>query len=175
MSISDGDLDLFYREVFSPLFWQSKSRKPCRSTSVWTMSVRRVLSFSSLCMSAVLAKPLRITNENNLSPSPSNLIDLAFGSNVSNGTTDTEPSANFNVQCDGDLYGFNPNIADCERAAQSIIPDRQQIVWGERHAGLPFEIFPLPFAVFGGKYVTVNANVEPRTPSVSLVIDIPMC
>lgn len=128
------------------------------------MFVCRILSFSSLSVSAALAKPLRITNENNLSPSLSNVIDLAFGSNVSNGTTAMEPSANFNVQCNGALYGFNPNIADCERAAQSIIPDREPFIWGERHTGLSIEFFPLPFAVFGGKSLTVTENLEPRTP-----------
>ena len=127
------------------------------------MFVCRILSLSSLCISAALAKPLRITNENNLSPSLLNLVDLALGSNVSNGTAAMETSANFNVQCDGALYGFNPNIADCERAAQSIIPDRQQLIWGERHTGLPIDFFPLPFAVFGGKYLTVTKNLEPRT------------
>ncbi|KAF6228107.1 hypothetical protein HO133_007835 [Letharia lupina] len=55
------------------------------------------------------------------------------------------------VRCDGALYGFNPNIADCEGAAQFIVPDSEQLVWGERHTGLPVGIFPLPFAVFGDK------------------------
>ena len=131
------------------------------------MFVYRILSFSSLCIGAALAKPLRMTNENNLSPSLSNLIDLAFGSNVSNGTTGMEPSANFNVQCDGALFGFNPNIADCERAAQSIIPDREQLLWGERHTGVAADFFPLPFAVFGGEYLTVTENLVRRTPLVS--------
>ena len=128
------------------------------------MFICHILSFLSLCISAALAKPLRITNEDNLSPSLPSLIDLAFGSNASNGTTAMGPAAIFNVQCDGPLYGFNPNIVDCERAAQSIIPDREQLVWGERNTGLPFEIFPLPFAVFGGKFLIVTQNLEPRTP-----------
>ena len=130
-------------------------QETCRYKSLWTMFVCRVLSFSLLSISAALAKPLRITNENNLSPSLSNVIDLAFGSNVSNSTTAMEAPANFNVQCDGALYGFNPNIADCERAAQSIIPDREPFIWGERHTGLTVDFFPLPFAVFGGKFLTV--------------------
>ena len=78
-----------------------------------------------------------------------------------------DSSANFNVQCDGALFGFNPNIADCERAAQAIVPDRQQLIWGERRTGMSIDYFPLPFAVFGGKYLTITKNLEPRTPLVS--------
>ena len=78
-----------------------------------------------------------------------------------------EPSANFQIQCDGALFGFNPNIADCERAAQSIIPDREQLLWGERHTSVAADFFPLPFAVFGGEYLTVTENLVPKTPLVS--------
>ncbi|CAF9916553.1 hypothetical protein IMSHALPRED_003232 [Imshaugia aleurites] len=87
------------------------------------------------------------------SPSVSpNLIDVAFASNISSMTPALDTSAeNYMVVCDGARYGFNPNIADCEGAVQSIDPDSDQMVWGERHSRLPVEYFPLPFAVFGDK------------------------
>ena len=115
------------------------------------MFIWRILSFLSLCACAVLAKPLRITSENSLRSSLSDLVNAAFVSNISSGTPALNPSANFNVECNGAHYGFNPNIADCERAAQSIIPDSEQLIWRERHTGTAEEFFPLPFAVFGGK------------------------
>lgn len=115
----------------------------------WIMFICRIFSFVSLYTGAVLAKPLRIVNENTLSPSVSNIVDAAFGLNVS---TSTLAPANYNIECNGTLYGFNPNIADCENAAQSIMPDREQITWSERRPGSPGDFFSLPFAVFGGKW-----------------------
>ena len=116
------------------------------------MFVCRAFSFLSLYAGAVLAKPLRIVNENTLSPSVSNLLDATFGPNVSASTPALGPPANFNIECNGALYGFNPNIADCEGAAHSVMPDREPIHWGERRTGLPGDYFPLPFVVFGGKW-----------------------
>ena len=113
--------------------------------------VSRVLS---LCTIVVLAKPLQVTAEENPSASlSSGVVDAAFVSNISTGSSAWNTSAenSFNVECDGNLYGFYPNIADCEGAVQSFDPDSEQIIWGERHTGLPIETFPLPFVVFGGK------------------------
>lgn len=116
------------------------------------MFICRIFSFVSLYTGAVLAKPLRIVNENTLSSSVSNIVDAVFGSNVSTSTPALDPPANYNIECNGTLYGFYPNIADCENAAQSIMPDRDQITWSERRPGSPSDFFPLPFAVFGGKW-----------------------
>lgn len=134
------------------LLRQSNVRKPHYFNLLqprWIMFICRIFSFVSLYTGAVLAKPLRIVNENTLSPSVSNVVDAAFGSNVS---TSTLALANYNIECNGTLYGFNPNIADCENAAQSIMPDREQITWSERRPGSPGDFFSLPFAVFGGKW-----------------------
>lgn len=101
----------------------------------------------------ILATPLQMMSDETASPSVSpNLIDVAFASNISSMTPALDTSAeNYMVVCDGARYGFNPNIADCEGAVQSIDPDSDQMVWGERHSRLPVEYFPLPFAVFGGE------------------------
>lgn len=55
------------------------------------------------------------------------------------------------IECNGNLYGFNPNTADCEGAALSIVPDSDQITWAERHTGVQEPFLSLPFAVFGGR------------------------
>lgn len=116
------------------------------------MFVCRIFSFLSLCAAAVLAKPLQIVDESALSSSRSSLIDAAFVSNLSNSTPALDASGSFNLECDGALYGFYPNIADCENAAQSVVPDTEQLIWRERRTGSEDEYFPLPFAVFGGKW-----------------------
>lgn len=118
------------------------------------MFVCEVFIFLSLCAVAILAKPLQITTERTPSPSVSPyLTDAAFVSDMSTSNLALNTSAEnlISIDCNGDLYGFNPNIADCEGAAQSIIPDSDQLIWGERHTGLSGDVFPLPFAVFGGE------------------------
>ncbi len=108
------------------------------------MFVRHVFTFLSLCVVAILAKPLQMTTEG--SASPPNHIDTLPVLN-------TSAENAIGIECNGALYGFNPNIADCEGAAQSINPDSDQLLWRERHTGVDNEVFPLPFAVFGGKSI----------------------
>lgn len=118
------------------------------------MFIWLIFSSLSLCAGAILAKPVQKTKEN--PPSPSVLtspIDAAFVSDISisSPALNTSATNSLQIECNGAVYGFDPNIADCQGAAQSIIPDTDQMIWGERHTGLPDDIFPLPFAVFGGK------------------------
>ena len=117
----------------------------------WTMFVNRIIDFSLLYALTAVAKPLQIVSENSLSPSVSNIVQDSLVSNISRASSTPDPLGSYVVRCNGDLYGYNPNIVDCERAAAAIIPDGEQLIWGERHTGLPQDIFPLPFAIFGGK------------------------
>lgn len=113
-----------------------------------------IFSVLSLYADGILAKPLQIAAEKTPSPFLSlSLIDAAFVSNTSTGSPALNTSAEnaLSIECNGALYGFNPNIADCEGAARMIEPNSEEIIWGQRHTGLPRDTFPLPFAVFGGK------------------------
>ena len=121
------------------------------------MFIHHIISFLSLCAGTILAKPLQLPTDESLSrrvsPDP---IDAALMSNVSTTTLpvlNTSAANTFSINCNGALYGFNPNIADCEGAAQSIAPDAEQFIWQERHTGTRGAFFPLPFAVFGGELV----------------------
>lgn len=117
------------------------------------MFASHILSFLSVYTGGNLAKPLHATTEIIQSLSVSaNLIDAALTLNSSRSTPSLNVSAEnaLGIECNGALYGFNPNIADCEGAAQSINPDTDQLTWGERNTGLPADVFTLPFAVFGG-------------------------
>ena len=72
----------------------------------------------------ILAKPLQMTaTEISQSvPELPNFNDAAIVFNTSAGR-DRAPNAsaddNFAVECNGAMYGFNPNIADCEGAART--------------------------------------------------------
>ena len=109
-----------------------------------------LFSVSSLCTVVVLAKPLQLSPSASLS---SSVVNAAFVSNISTGSSALNTTAEnaFTIECDGNRYGFNPNIADCEGAVQTIAPEWEPFVWGQRHTGLPPGTFTLPFAVFGGK------------------------
>ena len=112
------------------------------------MFVCQIFTFLSLCAGAILAKPLQMTTEG--SASPPNHIDVPPALNISAQNA-------MSIECNGALYGFNPNIADCEGAAQSISPDSDQMLWRERETGVRGDYFPLPFVVFGGESI-MNSN-----------------
>ena len=102
-----------------------------------------------LCVSTVWAELLQAGNGQTLELStPLNLTDLDLTVPFNTST----PNLNaLDIQCDGSKYGFNPNLADCDGARSYIAPDSEQQVFGERHTGLPDNVFPLPYAIVGGK------------------------
>lgn len=105
-----------------------------------------------LLIGSTLATPLQGQGAQQLTSTlPANLTNLRFPGNKSTSTVLTSGENTFDIKCDGATYGFNPNIADCDEARSYIVPDSDQLYWGERHTGLPQEIFPLPFVIFGGK------------------------
>ena len=55
------------------------------------------------------------------------------------------------IKCDGQSYGFDPNIPDCMTAIQYFLPSREQIIYAQR--GSPAErgnVYPLPLRIMGG-------------------------
>ncbi|KAL8665154.1 MAG: hypothetical protein Q9168_007764, partial [Polycauliona sp. 1 TL-2023] len=53
------------------------------------------------------------------------------------------------TQCNGDLFGVNPVLSDCQSARDHISPDYVQHPWASRHTGLPSNVFPLPYRIMG--------------------------
>lgn len=111
-------------------------------------SVARVLLF---WIGATVGKPLHIQDGQQLmTPLLASLRNLMFLGNSSASLVNTSSKNAFDIKCDGSVYGFNPNIADCEQAKSYIVPDSDQLEFGERHTGLHQDVFPLPYAIFGG-------------------------
>ena len=111
-----------------------------------------LIPFSFLTL-AILAKPSHSTNDQIIHlPSVLNLTsqDQLFPLNAS--FQDPNPSSGneLDIQCDGAHYGYNPSISDCEGARSDIPPDSEQLIFGERHTGLPESTVPLPYMVMGG-------------------------
>lgn len=72
--------------------------------------------------------------------------------NVSDDITTTEFNASneVHIQCDGDKYGYNPNVGDCENARTIYKRSAVPFTFGERHMGHGSGVFPLPFRFMGG-------------------------
>ena len=54
------------------------------------------------------------------------------------------------IQCDGEKYGFNPKVADCQNAREYYTRSSKLNTYGQRHSGYGVNVFPLPFRTMGG-------------------------
>lgn len=89
-------------------------------------------------------------NASSLSVTPT-IMKPTILSNASISTLVTSEDNAFTIRCDGETYGYNPNILDCERAKRYLIPDTTIRIFGERHTGLPASFVPLPYRVMGDR------------------------
>lgn len=80
-----------------------------------------------------------------------NIVEPMFPSNASVPTSNASAENGFTIRCDGEAYGYNPNILDCEDAKEYLLPDASTWTFGERHTGLPADILPLPYLVMGDR------------------------
>ena len=117
------------------------------------MFTRYVLIPFSFWTSAILATPLHSTNDQSIQlSSVLNLtsLDQLFPSNASIQVPNPSSESKLDIQCDGAKYGFNPSISDCEGARSYFTPDSEQLIFGERHTGLPEDTVALPYIMMGG-------------------------
>lgn len=79
-------------------------------------------------------------------------VDFRLPANISTGenTTRPHPSNAMRIQCDGEKYGFNPNVSDCEEAKSFHAGSPQLFTYGERHSGHGVDVVPLPYRLMGG-------------------------
>lgn len=79
----------------------------------------------------------------------------------------------FHVECDGETYGYNPNIRDCEQAKEDWAPDAKVWKLGERRTGLPPDTVPLPYRVMGPRglcYIQPTLIGNHRTGEASITM-----
>ena len=96
-----------------------------------------------------LGSPFQSTKDDTLtfSGTPNTVKPVA----LSNASIDTPGDNGFTVHCDGDTYGHNPDIRDCETAKENLTPDSSIWTLGERNTGLPPQTVPLPYRVMGDR------------------------
>lgn len=96
-----------------------------------------------------LASPLQALSH--LSPALPQLLPASNLTTLSELSASSTANADLKIQCSGQHFGVNPNIADCQSAKEYLSPDFVQYTWGLRHTGLGEDIFPLPYRIMGGQ------------------------
>lgn len=96
-----------------------------------------------------LASPLQHAGDQTTQLSP---IDFRLAANLSNDESAIQANASneLKIQCDGEKYGFNPDVADCQDARSYYKRSSQLFTYGERHSGHGINVFPLPYRLMGG-------------------------
>lgn len=96
-----------------------------------------------------LGSPFQSTKDDTLTFSGTpNIVTPVSPSNAS---INTPGDSSLTIHCDGDTYGHNPNIRDCEQAKENLFPDTSIWTFGERNTGLPPGTVPLPYRVMGDR------------------------
>ena len=100
-----------------------------------------VLSFP---LSLTLAGPLQDAGEQTMQLVPANISENGFAGSLN-------ASNELKIECDGQKYGFNPNVPDCQDARTLYKRSAVPFTYGERHSGHGVNVFPLPFRLMGGE------------------------
>lgn len=112
------------------------------------------VSFSS----TILAKPLRAANDQTLQSNfgdrhlPSQPSDQPLTTNVISTLINVSASNDLSVTCNGEVYGFKPDIEDCTSALRRQRVGRAHISFGKRGSSRPDKFIALPYRLMGGMW-----------------------
>lgn len=111
-----------------------------------------------LCpISTAFAKPLQTLNDQPLQPDlgdlhlPSLLSSMPYSSNTTWSSLNTSVSNALSIKCDGEEYGFNPDVRDCTNALMRQLVGREQVRFGQRDSVSSEKFLPLPYRLMGDK------------------------
>lgn len=82
---------------------------------------------------------------------PPSLVKSILPSNASVLSLDLSRENKLNVHCDGGMYGYNPNILDCEGAKEYLVPDTRIWTFGDRDLDSPAVTVQLPYRLMGDR------------------------
>ena len=146
---------------------RASSTSPCSSSR----TMMRVSSFTCLfCCSFVsplFAKPLVAVSDQTLQSDlndvrqPSQSPNLNLVSPVTPSVLNTSLSKDATIKCDGDEYGFNPDVDDCTSALARQSPGRTRLRFGQRGSVSTEEFFPLPYRLMGGLWPRDDPLTDP--------------
>ena len=120
----------------------------------------RVSSFMCLFLccfvSTNFAKPLVAVSDQTLQSDPnddrqpSQSPNLNLVSPLTSISLNTSLSKDAVIKCDGDEYGFNPDVNDCANALAHQSPGRARLRFGQRGSVSADKYFALPYRLMGG-------------------------
>ena len=105
---------------------------------------------------ALLAKPLLDVNDQTLQTDlgdlrpPSNPPSTLFTFNGTSPSVAATVLNDLSIRCDGDKYGFKPDIRDCTSALQHQVVGPRQLKFGQRGSISETDFLPLPYRLMGG-------------------------
>ena len=108
----------------------------------------------------VQSKPLSPPNPSILTSLDGNYSSLM--ASLRNTTNSPVGVNSIETQC-SEIFGLNPVFSDCQSARDYISPDVVQYSWGNRHTGLPGNVFPLPYRIMGRKLLRKTRSGSPVT------------
>lgn len=110
-------------------------------------------------ISAVFAKPPQVVNDQTLQSDLSNLHQpslppsMLFSSTANSSSLNASVSNSLSIKCDGNAYGFNPDIGDCTDALRRQRSGRDQVRFGQRGSISSENFLPLPYRLMGGMWL----------------------
>lgn len=117
-------------------------------------------------VSALLAKPLHAVDDQTLEsdlgdlrPDSHSSIMLS-SSNTSLSSVNVSRSNDGSINCDGEKYGFNPDIADCTSALGHQLVGQAQVKFGQRGRASARRFVHLPYRLMGGMLWPLKTTVS---------------
>ena len=112
--------------------------------------------FSTLVLSTLLVRVLSLKSTAELLPSPVALkefeIDTPFAVNVSTSSSDV-----LKIQCDGNSFGKNLNVASCTKIFDHIDQRVPEKVFADRRTGIPADVL-LPWRIYDSMSLFVRPS-----------------
>lgn len=97
----------------------------------------------------LLAKPVQSVNDLGDLRQPSHPSSLLSAFNATS-LVNVSVSNDMSIRCDGEVYGFKPDINDCMSALQHHQIGREQASFGRRGSFRSEKTIPLPYRMMGG-------------------------
>ncbi len=114
------------------------------------LSLARALIFAEAAKSLQkVANRTIIATQN--ADTPESFVSLNQSLTISNSSIDNRIA----VVCDGLLYGFTPNLNDCQEAVNFFLTSDVDYAWINRPTGHRGMAFQLPFRMMGSKLVDI--------------------
>ena len=97
----------------------------------------------------LLAKPVQSVNDLGDLRQPSHPSSLLSAFNATS-LVNVSVSNDMSIRCDGEVYGFKPDINDCISVLQHQLVGREQASFGRRGSFRSEKTIPLPYRLMGG-------------------------